>query len=107
MAVYLIHFDQPLQHARHYVGFANDVDGRLWNHRHNKGANILKVLNRLGIKYDIVRVWDDADRTFERHLKNCKHTPRYCPVCNPHPAKYTPKEKTPDDKSPDQPQPVH
>jgi predicted GIY-YIG superfamily endonuclease len=32
MAVYLIHFDRPYKHSRHYLGYATDVDERLERH---------------------------------------------------------------------------
>lgn len=82
MTVYLIHFDEPLAgHARHYIGYAEDVDGRMWHHKHNSGARILAACNERKIKYKIVRTWEGEDRTFERKLKNQKHAWRHCPVC--------------------------
>jgi predicted GIY-YIG superfamily endonuclease len=30
--VYLIHFDRPYHHARHYIGYTDDVDARLAGH---------------------------------------------------------------------------
>ena len=83
MSVYLIHFDQKLKHAGHYIGFANQVDKRLAHHKNGTGARILKVCNDLGITYGIVKVWEGKDRLFERKLKNSKNAPRLCPVCNP------------------------
>lgn len=91
MAVYLIHFDAPLHHARHYVGYAVRVRQRLEHHRNGRGARILSACNERGIQYDIVRVLEDADKTFERKLKNCKHTARYCPICAARPRDYNPK----------------
>lgn len=85
MAVYLIHFDKPLHHARHYIGYAEDynVAKRLEHHRAGRGARLLAVLNALGIGYQIVRTWPHAGKHFERHLKNMKKTSKFCPVCNP------------------------
>lgn len=91
MTVYLIHLDKPLEHARHYVGYAEHVEQRLAHHRNGTGARLLAVCNERGIEYDIVRTWDGADRTFERKLKNCKHAARYCPVCSSSPRDYNPK----------------
>ena len=79
--IYLIHLDTPIAHAKHYVGYAEDVDRRLAEHRSSTGARLLAVANQLGIPFRIVRTWV-GDRNFERRLKNRKNTPRYCPICN-------------------------
>lgn len=93
MTVYLIHFSQSLCHARHYVGWAESVDRRLEHHRNGTGANLLRVLNGLGIEYQVVRTWEGEDRTFERKLKDTHHTARYCPVCQGKPRDYHPMVK--------------
>lgn len=82
MRIYLIHFDKPFHHARHYVGFTakDQVDERLKEHRRGTGAKILRALNECGIGYQVVRLWY-GDRDFERRIKNQNNTGRYCPVC--------------------------
>jgi predicted GIY-YIG superfamily endonuclease len=81
--VYLVHFESPLCHARHYLGATDDVNARLEGHREGKGANILRVCNENDIKYKIVRVWENKPIGYERKLKNRKNAPLLCPVCNP------------------------
>ena len=81
MSVYLLHLNAPLAHARHYVGFARDVDRRLAHHRAGSGARMLAVAVERGIGFELARVWPDGDKSFERKLKNCKHAARYCPAC--------------------------
>ena len=81
MTVYLIHFQTKLKHAGHYVGYAAHVRQRIAHHKDGTGARLLAVCNALGIEYDIARTWDGEGRDFERKLKNCKNTARYCPVC--------------------------
>jgi predicted GIY-YIG superfamily endonuclease len=78
--VYLIHFDEPLHHARHYIGYACNVEGRLYYHRKGTGSKLLAACNRKGISYRIVREWR-GDRTLERKLKNYKKAPQLCPIC--------------------------
>jgi len=96
MTVYLIHFQTNLKHARHYVGFASQVEKRLAHHKDGSGARLLAVCNALGIEYDIVRMWEGMGRDFERKLKRCKNAARYCPVCNgEHVREYKPKDGTP------------
>lgn len=86
MTVYLIHLDQPLSHARHYIGWTTspaNVKRRLEHHKAGCGARFTQACNERGINYGVVRVWNDAGKDFERHLKN-QHKPQaFCPICNP------------------------
>ena len=82
MAVYLLHLQSPLSnHARHYIGYAHDVQARFEHHKNGSGARMLRVCNERGINYEIVRIWKNGDKVFERKLKNCKNSSRFCPVC--------------------------
>lgn len=79
--IYLIHFDAPLHHAMHYLGFVeDDLNARLARHRSGQGAKLLAALNRAGIGYRVVKTWA-GDRSLERSLKNRKNGPRLCPIC--------------------------
>lgn len=82
MAVYLLHFDAPLHHARHYIGYAKDIDARLDDHRTGNGARIMQAVADAGITWRLARVWPDAGRPYERQLKRQKHAARFCPICN-------------------------
>jgi predicted GIY-YIG superfamily endonuclease len=82
--VYLIHFDQPFRHASHYIGWTRDkktLKSRIRHHQEGSGANLLRHVARAGIAFRVVRTWDDADRHFERRLKNRGSAKRICPVC--------------------------
>lgn len=83
MCVYLLHFDKPYKHARHYLGFAEHLDARLEHHRNGTGARLMQVIKDNGITWQLARTWQGKDRNFERMLKNRKYTPRLCPICNP------------------------
>src|SRR5215813_3042056 len=78
--IYLIHFDQPLKHARHYLGYADDLAARLERHRSGDGARLLAVLKSAGITWRCVRTWPGS-RKLERQLKNRKEAPKLCPIC--------------------------
>lgn len=79
--VYLIHFERRLQHAGHYLGYCDDLDRRLAQHRSGNGARLMEVIAANGISWKVVRTWV-GDRAFERLLKRRKNTPRrLCPVC--------------------------
>lgn len=84
--IYLIHFERPLHHARHYLGYCADgtLQVRLIRHRAGRGARLLAVLRTLNIGWEVVRVFE-GDRHFERTLKNRRNTPRLCPVCSVRP----------------------
>jgi predicted GIY-YIG superfamily endonuclease len=78
--VYLLHFSTPYHHARHYLGFTDDLDARLADHRSGQGARLLSVIKDAGIAWTLARTWS-GDRKFERKLKDRKATPRLCPIC--------------------------
>lgn len=78
--VYLLHFERPYHHARHYVGFTHDVEKRLQQHRLGHGANLMRVITQARIPWTLARVWQ-GNRTLERALKLQKNAPRLCPLC--------------------------
>lgn len=77
--VYLLHFDQPVAHARHYLGWAQDLDARLAAHRKAPGPALLRAATEAGVGWRLARVWP-GDRYRERQLKARGHT-RKCPIC--------------------------
>lgn len=80
--VYLLHFDRPYKHARHYIGVTRgDLDARIEAHRNGHGANLMRVLRRAGIGFTLARIWSDAEFALERRLKNRGGASRICPLC--------------------------
>ena len=79
--VYVLHFEQPFGHARHYTGYSEDIAGRIWHHSHGTGANLMKHVVDAGIEFRVAVVYLDADREKERRLKNSGSASRYCPIC--------------------------
>ncbi len=50
--VYLLHFDQPYKHARHYTGWtesSGSLKARLARHARGDGARLLEVVHAAGI----------------------------------------------------------
>lgn len=78
--VYLIHFECPYQHARHYLGFTDDLPACLDRHLDGNGGRLLRVFRDAGISYRVVRTWE-GDRALERKLKRRKGSSRLCPIC--------------------------
>lgn len=88
MAIYLLHFDRPYHHAKHYLGYARDevamhrridahynaTDGDGKNHR------LLCVIRNAGISFTLARVWPEGTRDEERRRKK-RGKGRLCPIC--------------------------
>lgn len=80
--VYLIHFEKKFKHAQHYLGFVeSDLEQRIKRHLSGQGAKILRAVNAADIKWEVVQIWPDGDRNFERSLKNKHCTRKFCPKC--------------------------
>jgi len=69
--IYLLHFDRPYKHARHW---AQDLNSRLAEHRRGTGAPLLQVVR------DGAHTWD-GDRYRERQLNEQGGRSRMCPAC--------------------------
>lgn len=83
--VYLIHFEKPYGHARHYIGVTRgDLASRIKRHRASSGANLTRVVVQAGIRIWLARAWHDAPRSWERTLKRMGGAPQLCPHCNPY-----------------------
>ncbi len=81
--LYLIHFDPPYKHAKHYIGFTtNGVTDRMKEHREKRGARLTQVAVGAGCQLLLVRTWE-GERTQERVFKKQHNSPRLCPLCNP------------------------
>ena len=79
--IYLLHFEKPLAHAKHYIGYTENLPERLETHRTGRTkVRIMQVLHERDIGFYLARVWR-GDRDFERHLKNCRDTTKRCPIC--------------------------
>lgn len=92
MPVYLLHFDRPLAHAQHYIGYSVSPESlifRISDHRAGvsraggRYVAIMRALHEAGIGFSLARTWPDADRGFERRLKRRFGGIRpACPVCS-------------------------
>jgi len=79
--VYLLHFDQPYKHARHYIGWTGSgLGARLAAHERGDGARLLAVVRGAGIGWQLARTWPGG-RIRERQLKRQGGASRCCPLC--------------------------
>ncbi len=78
--MYLLHFDRPFKHARHYTGWASNLDARLAEHSAGHGARLLAVVAEHGITWQLARTWQGT-RGRERQLKVQGGAARRCPLC--------------------------
>lgn len=80
--IYIIHFDTPYYHARHYVGFCADgsLEQRLARHRAGSGSRLMLAIELAGIEWTVA-LTHAGDRRFERQLKRAHNTARFCPIC--------------------------
>ena len=82
--VYLLHLDPPYLHARHYLGWTQDLAGRLEAHREGRGARLLEVQKQASGSFHLARTWPGG-RDRERAIKDRHEAPRLCPECSDHP----------------------
>ncbi len=80
--VYLLHFGDAYQHARHYVGWSECLRARLAHHLAGRGARLMAAVAAAGIDVTVARTWAGADRRFERRLHNRKGSRPLCPICS-------------------------
>jgi predicted GIY-YIG superfamily endonuclease len=78
--IYLLHFDTPYRHAKHYLGWTSDLQGRLADHAAGRGARLMEVTRAAGIGFVLARTWPGT-RSRERQLKGEGGRSRMCPIC--------------------------
>ena len=78
--VYLIHFDTPYKHARHYIGWTTDLPARIAAHANGTGARLMEVVTGAGISWQLARTWSGT-RSRERQIKRQGGASRRCPLC--------------------------
>ena len=80
--VYILHFDRGVSHARHYVGYSDNILQRLEDHlgRRDRGSPLVREAVRRGIGVHLATVYA-GDRKLERKIKDGKNVARHCPIC--------------------------
>jgi predicted GIY-YIG superfamily endonuclease len=88
--VYLLHFDPPYKHARHYLGWTTDLEHfqkRLENHRKGYGAHLTVAARKAGVAMSVV-IKSHGTFADEQRLKRLKGMTRYCPECSKPPRRW-------------------
>jgi len=89
--IYILHFDEPLCHARHYVGVAHssNLHRRLRDHAMGNGARLTEVLLDRGINWQVGGLIETSGhpRIYEDMIKRGGHTKVYCEICTKRPHK--------------------
>ena len=80
---YLLCFDKPIGHSRHYLGWTSDLERRLDSHRNGPRERCVLTyeLRRRGIGFKLARVWENVTIDHEKKLKRQRNSPRLCPIC--------------------------
>ncbi len=83
--MYLLHFDKPYHHAKHYLGIAkNGIERRVAEHLAGQGANLTRILKLNGIGFVVAKTWLDVPKKSEMKLKG-RGLSEYCPICSDKP----------------------
>ncbi len=84
--IYLLHFERSYHHARHYLGYTDDLEARVAAHRAGSGSPLVAAAVRDGIDFCVAATWS-GDRREERRLHRYRNSPRrLCPICRATPA---------------------
>jgi predicted GIY-YIG superfamily endonuclease len=78
--IYLIHFERPYRHVRHYIGWTMDLQARVARHHRGDGSKLMRAVSAAGIGWQVVATWEGTRRD-ERRLKARKRAPDICTAC--------------------------
>lgn len=92
--IYLLHFERSYHHARHYLGYTDDLEARVAAHRAGRGSPLVAAAVRDGIDFCVAATWP-GDRHEERRLHRYRNSPRrLCPICRAEPTPAAPGTPT-------------
>ena len=80
---YLLHYQRPIAHVRHYAGSTTNLARRFYDHASGNGATLTAEFATHGIPFVVANVWKIPERDAERYIKGLKAGPRLCKVCTP------------------------
>lgn len=83
--VYVLHFNEPIAHAQHYIGCTENLFERLTTHAQGRGATIVKecLCRGIGFRVGAVGMCNLTElRSIERGAKDWHGASEFCEVCN-------------------------
>jgi len=79
---YLLHFDPPFKHAKHYLGWAKKIASRVQKHQAGQSrARLTTAAAQAGVQMTLARTWPGATRIDEARIKRQGGLARSCPLC--------------------------
>lgn len=86
--VYILHFAEPIHHARHYCGCSGSLLARMETHAKGFGANLTRVALERSIPWKLAAVGTcplEEIYQWERRLKKWHGSEEHCGCCTPDP----------------------
>ncbi len=71
---------RPYHHARHYIGWARDVEARVAEHRAGAGSPLIRAALAAGVRVELAATMPGS-RFLERRLERWHKTGQFCPRC--------------------------
>lgn len=83
--LYLLHFEQPIGAAQHYLGITRRarLPMRMKEHRSGRGAALTKQARAIGVGFRLAAIVPAFSFADERDAKRQGHYARLCPFCTP------------------------
>lgn len=85
--LFLLHFNEPYQHARHYLGYAVGTGrGAKYAKAICKGTalgphELVMAAQWSGIEMEVAEVWVGEGRTLQRRMRSNGSLSRFCRIC--------------------------
>lgn len=81
--VFLLHFDQPFHHVRHFLTAADSIEaepGHVAPLELIQASTTLEAAMKCGITARVARTWPGTQFTASR-LRSLKNSSKLCPLC--------------------------
>lgn len=78
--LYIAHIEPGYRHARHYIGWTADPEGRWGTHLHGHGSPLIRAAVN-GLCVVTFYILGEGTREDERRLHKAHNGRRICPAC--------------------------
>ena len=76
--IYLLHFSHSYRHARHYLGYTENLEQRLAQHRAGRGSPLIAAAIADGIELELAATWPGDRHDERRRHRLCRHRHKRC-----------------------------